>query len=45
MPLENAPDAWKAELEKALTLVRGIGAQRTRGLGRCILNIEDRGRA
>ncbi|MBL3553150.1 RAMP superfamily CRISPR-associated protein [Rhodovulum sulfidophilum] len=39
------PDGWESELEKALTLVRAVGAQRTRGLGRCILTLEKRGAA
>lgn len=38
-PLEAAPEGWKNALNASLPLLRGIGAQRTRGLGRCSVTI------
>ncbi len=42
-PLANAPEDWQDHIEAALPLLRGIGAQRTRGLGRCIVTIKNQG--
>lgn len=38
-PLGDAPMGWRAILTAALPLIGGIGAYRTRGLGRCALRL------
>lgn len=42
-PLGELPGDWHQGLEDALTLVRAIGARRTRGLGRCLLSLRGGG--
>jgi hypothetical protein len=40
LPGRTAPDDWADRLRKALPLVRALGHQRSRGLGRCQLRFE-----
>jgi hypothetical protein len=39
MPGRTPPDGWQATLRLALPLVRAVGHQRSRGLGRCLIEI------
>lgn len=40
-PLAGAPSDWKDRLRRALPLLTAVGSDRTRGLGRVIVTLED----